>query len=263
MLTRRLRGAAQVKVEGPGPVRVSTVAGADGVHALNYVATVAGTYSITATVGDAHLRGSPASVTASTARACSELCEVVGAPLTLRAAAGVAAPFRVAAKDATGTQKSVGGDVFAVSWAPLADKEARAAGKVVDDGNGEYGCQFQAVASGTYQVSVTHSGAHVAGSPFTAVVEPQGVHPGACTAVGDALAGQLRCNRRASLIVKPADEYHNPITTPPLLGSEVGPPLRPAICAPHTHQPPPSPLDGLGDMMDKWTKLHITVPYNL
>jgi hypothetical protein len=47
------------------------------------------------------------------------------------------------------------------------------------------------------------------------------VAPVACTAVGEVVAGELRCNQRASLIVKPADEFHNPITTPPLLGPEV------------------------------------------
>jgi hypothetical protein len=79
----------------------------------------------------------------------------------------------------------------------------------------------QAVKSGAYEVSVTHSGTHIAGSPFCAVVEPREVAPVACTAVGEVVAGELRCNQRASLIVKPADEFHNPITTPPLLGPEV------------------------------------------
>ena len=44
------------------------------------------------------------------------MCEVVGAPLNLRMAAGVPVDIFIAAKDAKGNHKSVGGDVFCVSW---------------------------------------------------------------------------------------------------------------------------------------------------
>ena len=48
----------------------------------------AGMYTISALIGGEHMTGSPAEVEASTAQAHAPHCEVVGAPLTLRTAAG-------------------------------------------------------------------------------------------------------------------------------------------------------------------------------
>ncbi len=41
-----------------------------------------------------------------------------------------------------------------------------------DLGTGEYAGAFSATAAGAYSVSVTFQGAHIAGSPFAAEVQP-------------------------------------------------------------------------------------------
>lgn len=55
-------------------------------------------------------------MTASTSEVCPSLCEVVGGAQDLSLAAGVPIDVCIAAKDAQGNHKSVGGDVFSVSW---------------------------------------------------------------------------------------------------------------------------------------------------
>ena len=68
-------------------------AGEDGAHAFAYNTRTPGAYSITATVGGAHVRGSPARVSASVAEAHAPLCEVVGgAGLERGAVAGARPP---------------------------------------------------------------------------------------------------------------------------------------------------------------------------
>ena len=52
-------------------------AGADGGHAFAYNTKTPGAHIITATLGGAHVRGSPARVAASVAEAAAPLCEVV------------------------------------------------------------------------------------------------------------------------------------------------------------------------------------------
>jgi hypothetical protein len=63
----------------------------DGVHCYSYKASMAGTYVVRACVAGVHLRGSPATVVASTARAWAPACEVRGAPLELELVAGARA----------------------------------------------------------------------------------------------------------------------------------------------------------------------------
>ena len=84
----------QVRVEGPGEVALRRgPAGEDGAHAFAYNTRTPGAYSITATVGGAHVRGSPARVSASVAEAHAPLCEVVGgAGLERGAVAGARPP---------------------------------------------------------------------------------------------------------------------------------------------------------------------------
>jgi hypothetical protein len=72
------------------------------------------------------------------------LCEVVGAPLRLKAIAGEEAEFQVVAKDANRAQKSIGGDLFTCFWTLLNDSPAeKVYARVEDAGNGEYKCYFK------------------------------------------------------------------------------------------------------------------------
>ncbi len=72
-----------------------------------------------------HLGDSPATVTASTSEACAAMCEVRGAPLDLVTTAGRAADVYIIAKDAKGIQKSLGGDVFHVTWQHMGSGEGQ------------------------------------------------------------------------------------------------------------------------------------------
>lgn len=173
-----------------------------------------------------HVGGSPATVTASTSEVCPATSEVV-APLDLRMAAGVPVDVFVAAKDAKGNFKSVGGDVFGVTWTHTGNGTSTngmrpgcwmlcrrlhacchdvcdtcVTGKVEDLGTGEYRCRLVATEAGMYKVAVTCKGLHVAGSPLLARVEPGQTDAGSCVASGPdmhhATAGQEVC-RSASL----------------------------------------------------------------
>ncbi len=78
-------------MQGPAPTPVTAGAVKAAVHSYTYCARTTGQYVISATIDGVHMRGSPASVMASTAEAHSPLCEVRGAPLTLTTVAGAAA----------------------------------------------------------------------------------------------------------------------------------------------------------------------------
>ena len=80
-----------LQVQGPAPTPVTAGAVKAAVHTYTYCARTTGQYVISATIDGVHMRGSPASVTASTAEAHAPLCEVRGAPLTLSTVAGAAA----------------------------------------------------------------------------------------------------------------------------------------------------------------------------
>ena len=84
---------SQVQVQGPAPTPVTAGAVKAAVHSYAYCARTTGQYVISATIDGVHMRGSPASVTASTAEAHAPLCEVRGAPLTLSTIAGATIPL--------------------------------------------------------------------------------------------------------------------------------------------------------------------------
>jgi len=86
-----LSSCLQVQVQGPAPTPVTAGAVKAAVHSYTYCARTTGQYVISATIDGVHMRGSPASVTASTAEAHAPLCEVRGAPLTLTTVAGATA----------------------------------------------------------------------------------------------------------------------------------------------------------------------------
>ena len=76
--------------------------------------------------------------------------------------AGETAAFSIIARDASGIQKSLGGDIFILTWAPsvrgLSDGVAESAcGHVEDLGTGEYRASFGASVAGSYLVSVHHN----------------------------------------------------------------------------------------------------------
>ena len=75
-------------MQGPAPTPVTAGAVKAAVHSYTYCARLTGKYVISATIDGVHMRGSPASVAASTAEAHAPLCEIRGAPLTLNTVAG-------------------------------------------------------------------------------------------------------------------------------------------------------------------------------
>ncbi len=77
-------------MQGPSPTPVTAGAVKAAVHSYTYCARLTGQYVISATIDGVHMRGSPASVAASTAEAHAPLCEIRGAPLTLNTVAGAA-----------------------------------------------------------------------------------------------------------------------------------------------------------------------------
>ena len=92
------------------------------------------------------------------------------------------------AKDKAGIRKSVGGDIFSVSWRSLDDKVSAAAGaRVTDLGTGEYYTQFTETTAGAYGVAIMHEDRHIAGSPLTVTVHPAALEPSKTTASGQGL----------------------------------------------------------------------------
>jgi hypothetical protein len=123
---------------------VSPAAAEGGVLALSYTGTGAGSYTIVAKYNRVHLARSPCTVVASTAQACASLCEVrqaddrtaVSEVAAVAAVAGEPMKLMLHAKDADGTLKCVGGDLFAVD--AVAPDGGRLAGRVEDHQNGIY-----------------------------------------------------------------------------------------------------------------------------
>ena len=100
-------------------------------------------------------------MTASTAEASPSLCEVVGAPLKLAAVAGEESEFQVVAKDANGTQKSIGGDLFTCFWTKVSDEPSeKVSARIEDIGNGEYKCTFKVPQRQRVACSALHCACH-------------------------------------------------------------------------------------------------------
>lgn len=122
-------------------VQVTPASAEGGVLAVSYTGTGAGSYTIVAKYNRVHLARSPCTVVASTAQACASLCEVRQAGdrtavSEVAAVAGEPMKLLLHAKDADGTLKCVGGDLFAVD--AVAPDGGSLAGRVEDHQNGIY-----------------------------------------------------------------------------------------------------------------------------
>ncbi|KAL0032084.1 hypothetical protein WJX77_004214 [Trebouxia sp. C0004] len=204
--------AIKVTIDGPQPTPVQAGVVRAGVWAFTYHAHAAGTYTVTASIHGVHVRNSPAVVVASIAEACPSQCEVKGTPLTLSTAAGQQTQFMIIARDAQGTQKSLGGDTFAVSWCHTATG-ACTTGKVEDLDSGEYRAYFTATVAGSYAVSAMLKGCNIAGSPFAAAVTAVEVDAGCSYAAGDGVTAACS-GHLARIVVKPQDRFSNPVSSP-------------------------------------------------
>lgn len=81
--------ALRKKIDSVGLYTISALIGCNfSSSALKQNIDGVGLYTISALIGGDHIAGSPAEVEASTAQAHAPHCEVVGAPITLRIAAG-------------------------------------------------------------------------------------------------------------------------------------------------------------------------------
>ncbi|DBA83503.1 TPA: hypothetical protein ACH3X2_006431 [Trebouxia sp. C0005] len=204
--------AIKVTIDGPQPTPVQAGAVRAGVCAFTYHAHAAGTYTVTASIHGIHVRNSPAVMVASIAEACPSQCEVKGTPLTLSTAAGQQTQFMIIARDAQGTQKSLGGDTFAVSWCH-ASTGACTTGKVEDLDSGEYRAYFTATVAGNYAVSAMLKGQNIAGSPFAATVTAVEVDAACSYAAGDGVTAACS-GHPARIVMKPQDRFSNPISSP-------------------------------------------------
>ena len=133
--------------------------------------------------------------------------------------AGNELPILFVAKDKAGVRKSVGGDIFNVSWRATADKNApTSVARITDLGTGEYTAMFNDTTAGAYSLNILHGDSHIAGSPLTVHVKPAALEPVKTNATGTGLS-ECVARRATSVQILAKDLFGNPVVEALKLGA--------------------------------------------
>jgi len=190
-------------LEGREKVNVDVQDKSDGTYSASYKTAVSGAYFLHVTLEGTPIKDSPFSVNVTPGAASASLSSAEGEGL-IKAIAGETATFVVSLKDSYGNPlKASGGDVAA-----QVDEANECS--VYDNKDGTYRAQYRATKSGQRTINVTVNGSPIAGSPFTAVVEPATASPTHSYVVGEipqGVAGQA-----AKFTIQTADAFGNPLT---------------------------------------------------
>lgn len=203
------------------PVAVAGAAqhvGADA-HLLHVVPSTAGAQLLRVTLDGEDVADSPFLVTVSDGASNSARSVAWGEGLT-RAVTGQPARLHVQAADASGNNRTSGGDavtavVRLTAAAPGVSAEAAAAAgvpaaaSVTNHGNGTYTAAYVYLVAGQYQLTLSLNGAAISGSPFAVAVAPGATSTQTSTASGAALTGGVT-GAALPLTVTAHDAYGNP-----------------------------------------------------
>jgi len=194
-----------VLLHGPSFVQATVSDLGNGLYHCEYVLQEKGLYDMFVGVNGIQIAGSPFSVIVSPSTTYGPQCIILGAG---NFAAGSDSQFYIQARDLYGNNRDSGGDVFEV----VLQGPELVEGTVVDDNNGSYTVHCSARIAGLYELTVSHEGYHIMGSPFKTIVTPSETCAIECMATGLGLSGGIT-GVPAEFFIQSVDKFGNKRTS--------------------------------------------------
>jgi len=188
-------------------VPVSVVDNSDGTYTASFTVTTSGTFSLSATLGNQALDGSPKTVHVAPGPTWAALTILSGNGANV-ATAGVAASMQIRARDEYGNARSEGGDSFGLE---VVEKltGARIQNTVSDLGDGTYAASYLVTRSGQYEIGATILSVRTSVSPAVARVLPSIPVASMCTTSLNTQRVSLKANVVRSFDIYLKDRFAN------------------------------------------------------